>query len=325
MTKKMNVATATTTNSGKRNNSTNNTTNQMNVENTKFEMAKSESVEYGGQTGESVEVSSQHEDKRIRRSRMYWGHSHTSQNRNRIVLVTNREVSRGALMITYVVIELNEVVGYDENYNAICSYKLNQYRKSAKTYGNYETGYWEIVEGANGVCGCDEITIEDIKKSSVWNYGVLPMDEDTYKKWGEWINAMTSVYGLKAVMVGRDKVDGIVYDKSGKKIETVTNYNDDDNDDVAVVMTAYAVESGDDDNDTQNAIDYYKKKMKSYEMEAALMDVRKCGYLRGNTAINAERLKELTDDVARALGRYYMYKKYVEILSKANEIEELPF
>ena len=56
MTKKMNVATATTTNSGKRNNSTNNTTNQMNVENTKFEMAKSESVEYGGQTGESVEV-----------------------------------------------------------------------------------------------------------------------------------------------------------------------------------------------------------------------------------------------------------------------------
>lgn len=200
-----------------KNNSSNRNNEMVNVNNTKNEIVKNESVENVENTANSIVVSSQYEDKRICRNRMYWGHSHNSQNRNRIVLVTNKEVSRGALMITYVVIELNHVVGYDENDNPICSYKLNQYRKSAKTYGNDDTGYWEIVEGANGVCGYDEITIEDIKKRSSWNYGVLPMDEDMYKKWGEWMNAMTSVYGLKAVLVGDD--EDTVNEEQAKKDE----------------------------------------------------------------------------------------------------------
>ena len=304
-----NVVSATTTNSGK------SEINNNNVENTNSQMAKMESVEVSSPSGESVEVSSQVLNKWLRRSSMYWGHSHNSQNRNRIVLVTNTEVSRGADMVTYVVIEQNHFIGYDENKNAICSYKLNQYRKSAKTYGNNETGYWNIVEGANGVCAMDEITIEDIKNRSSWNYGVLPMDEDTYKKWGEWINAMTSVYGLKAVMVGRDTVDGMVYDKSGNKIETVVN------EDITAVMTAYAVESGDDNNDTKNAIDYFTNKMNDARKEADMALTRKMICLRGNGLDNDhERLKELDNDYSAALGRYYMYKKYVEILTKANEI-----
>ena len=313
MEKMKNVVFATTTNGNESN-------EMMMNENAKIQMAKMKSVENVAVKAEDVVVSSQYEDKRIRRSRMYWGHSHNSQNRNRIVLVTNREVSRGALMITYVVIEANHIVGYDEKDNPICSYKLNQYRKSAKTYGNDETYHWEIVEGANGVCGHDEITIEDIKKRSSWNYGVLPMDEETYKKWGEWINAMTSVYGLKAVLVGRDTVDGMVYDKMGNKIETVVN------EDMTAVMTAYAIESGDDNNDTQNAIDYFTNKMNNAQEEADVALTRKMICLRGNGLANdIELLKELDNDYSAALGRYYMYKKYVEILSKANEIEELPF
>ena len=308
-----NVVTATTANGSKGN-------EMIMNENAKIQMEKMKSVENGEGKDEDVVVSSQHEDKGIRRSRMYWGHSHNSQNRNRIVLVTNREVSRGALMITYVVIEHNHVVGYDENNNAISSYKLNKYRKSAKTYGNDETGYWNIVEGANGVCAMDEITIEDIKNSSAWNYGVLPMDEDTYKKWGEWINAMTSVYGLKAVMVGRDTVYGMVYDKSGNKIETVVN------EDMTAVMTAYAIESGDDNNDTQNAIDYFTNKMNDAQEEADVALTRKMICLRGNGLANdIELLKELDNDYSAALGRYYMYKKYLEILAKANEFQNGKF
>lgn len=314
MSKINNVVFATTTNGNESNN------NNNNVEMNNPQVEKMESVEVSSPSGESVEVSSQYESEVIRRNRMYWGHSHSSRKRDRIVIVTNREFSRGAKMITYVVIEPNDVVGYDEKYNAICSYKLNQYRKSAKTYGDPDTYYWEIVEGANGVYGGDEITIEDIKNSRDFNYGVLPMDEDTYKKWGEWINAMTSVYGLKAIMVGRDTVDGIVYDKRGNRIETVVN------EDITAVMTAYAVESGDDNNDTKNAIDYFTEKMSNAQEEADVALTRKMICLRGNGLANdPEWLKELDNDYSAALGRYYMYKKYVEILAKTNETEELQF
>lgn len=260
-----NVVFATTTNGNESNRNEKSTNSQIenlkSVENGEVHGASVENGEIHSASVAGVEVRSQYESELIRRNRMYWGHSRNSQNRNRIVLVINREFSRGAKMITYVVIELNHVIGYDEKYNPICSYKLNQYRKSAKTYGDRDTYYWEIVEGANGVYGGDEITIEDIKKRSNWNYGVLPMDEDTYKKWGEWINAMTSVYGLTAVMVGRDTIDGMVYDNRGNKIETVVNED----------MTAYTVESCDDNNDTHNAIGYFTNKMNNTKEKIKLI------------------------------------------------------
>lgn len=202
MTKKMNVATATTTNSGKRNNSTNNTTNQMNVENTKFEVANSESVEYGTSAAKSVVVGGQ-QVWRLVVNGVYYGCSNGSCDDKKLVVITDRKIGRNGVMVDYVQIEANEVIGYDDNYNAIYNFKCKKYHKRVELMGNVDsTVRNEYVDGPNGVCALQVADMDKINKSKFWCYGAIAMDEETYNEWGEWLN--NAGIGILAVMVGDD-------------------------------------------------------------------------------------------------------------------------
>lgn len=204
MTKKMNVATATTTNSGKRNNSTNNTTSQMGMKNTKNEMAKSESVEYGTSAAKSVVVVGGQQVWRLVVNGVYYGCSNGSCDDKKLVVITDRKIGRNGVMVDYVQIEANEVIGYDDNYNAIYNFKCKKYHKRVKWMGNVDsTVRNEYVDGPNGVCALQVADMEKINKSKFWCYGAIAMDEETYNEWGEWLN--NAGIGILAVMVGDEE------------------------------------------------------------------------------------------------------------------------
>lgn len=312
-----NVVSATTANGSKSNN------NNNNVENTNSQMAKMESVENGEVKAEDVEVKADDVEARskkwveLKSGSMYYAWRHNSCDTQRLVLVTFVEEKRdGKRIIDYVMIEPDKYIGENEKHEPLYTYKLHKYHKSSKwTSGADSSEFGEYIDGPNGVCVYPrELTIDDVKLHTIFGHGCLRLDKEMYDEFSEWLDFCN--FGLKFIK----------YNEKRAEEKEAAKANADGNEDMTAVMTAYVIESGDDNNDTQNAIDYFTNKMNDAQEEADVALTRKMICLRGNGLANdIERLKELDNDYSAALGRYYMYKKYVEILSKANEIEELPF
>lgn len=310
-----NVVSATTANGSK--------SNEMIMnENAKIQMAKMKSVENGAVKAEDVVVSSPitgelvSKDAEIKRYGMYYGRRNGNLCKDRFCIVTNTEMSRGKRMITW--IELERVDNeYDRKTGELTYwiFKAKRYRKSVDEK-MYKAHYTEMVWGTHGIDSWDRISVEDLEKNTYFqNKTIVVLDDCVDYHYME-DNSAHNPAGFKFVKLS---------EKHAEEKEAAKE-NADGNEDMTAVMTAYAVESGDDNNDTQNAIDYFTNKMNDAQEEADVALTRKMIFLRGNGFSNdIELLKELDNDYSAALGRYYMYKKYVEILTKANEIEELPF
>jgi len=304
MEKKINLVCATNTNGSESVNNINN-----NVESVEVSSPSGASVEYTNPiTGRPVS-----KDEKIQRYGMYYGRRNGTLCEDRFCIVTNTEYSRGKKMVTW--IELERVDNeYDRKTYELTYwiFKAKRYRKSVdekmlKAWGT------EDVWGTHGISYFDRISVEDLEKNTYFkNKTIVVLDECVDYHYME-DNSALNPAGFKFVKLSEKRTE----EKEAVKA------NADGNEDMNAVMAAYAIESGDDNNDTQNAIDYFTEKMSNAQEEADVALTRKMIYLRGNGLANdPERLKELDNDSTAALGRYYMYKKYVEILTKANEIEK---
>ena len=294
------------------------------MEKIKNEIVKNESVEnvestaksvvVSSQTGASVEARNPHFEytNNLKRYHMYYGRRNGTLCKDRLCIITNFENSRGKLMVTW--IELERV---DNEYNRETGettywiFTAKKYRKSAKNivWKGYEQYASLEVFGPHGVSPTDEVTVEDLEKNVYFKDKTIVVRDECVDYGYIEGNSTLNPAGFKFMKV------------SEKKAEETKHKED-----VEVVMNAYAIESGYEDNDTQNAIDYFTNKMNEADEEADVALTRKLIYLRGNGMANdPERLKELNNDTSVAIGRYFMYKKYVDILTNTNEFQNGKF
>lgn len=189
-----NVASATTTNSGKSVNSNNNNSinaNGVNVAN----------VEVIAEDVADVEV------QKLEEGKLYYGCSHNSMKKDRIVYVVKREHSRGVDMVEYEEWSRN-VNGYDDNGNAKYVWTMNRYRKSVKLSGDAESMVrTEYVDGPHGVSANHTITEEEMKKNSILNNGLLEMSEDDYNVWEITMNELNMRGCLRAHYTTDDVIE----------------------------------------------------------------------------------------------------------------------